>query len=658
MSEELMAGVSGVPNEKGHYDSSNIQVLEGLEAVRKRPAMYIGDISSKGLHHLVNEVVDNSIDEAMAGYASHIEVEINEDDSISVHDDGRGIPVDRHEKLGKSALEVVMTVLHAGGKFDKGSYKVSGGLHGVGVSCVNALSDKLIAEVYRDGKIYRQEYSRGIPQTAVEVIGETDRTGTSVTFHPDHSIFVVTKYEYKILADRLRELAYLNAGVRLSITDFRDRDEDGNPKSQSFYSEEGLKEFVRYLDGNKEHLMDEVIHIVNDKGEIPVEVAMTYNTTFNENVYSYVNNINTIEGGTHLTGFRRALTRTLKKYADDSGLLEKEKVEVLGDDFREGLTAVISIKVQEPQFEGQTKTKLGNSEAVSAVDTAVSEALTNFLEENPKEARMIVDKVILAAKARMAAKRAREMVQRKGPMFSGGLPGKLADCRSRDPEICELFLVEGDSAGGTAKQGRDSMFQAILPLRGKILNVEKAMMHRVLENQEIQAMYTALGVSIGTEEDPKALNIDKLRYHKIIIMTDADVDGSHIATLLLTFFFRHMRVLIERGYVFIANPPLYQCKKGDIVRYCWTDEDRKNFVDDFADGEESKVIVQRYKGLGEMNHDQLWDTTMDPEQRYLKLVTMESAAEADVVFSTLMGEDVVPRREFIEQNATYANVDA
>ena len=490
------------------------------------------------------------------------------------------------------------------------------------------------------------------------MIGETDRTGTSVTFHPDHSIFVVTKYEFKILADRLRELAYLNAGVRLSITDFRDRDEDGNPKSQSFYSEEGLKEFVRYLDGNKEHLMDEVIHIVNDKGEIPVEVAMTYNTTFNENVYSYVNNINTIEGGTHLTGFRRALTRTLKKYADDSGLLEKEKVEVLGDDFREGLTAVISIKVQEPQFEGQTKTKLGNSEAVSAVDTAVSEALTNFLEENPKEARMIVDKVILAAKARMAAKRAREMVQRKGPMFSGGLPGKLADCRSRDPEICELFLVEGDSAGGTAKQGRDSMFQAILPLRGKILNVEKAMMHRVLENQEIQAMYTALGVSIGTEEDPKALNIDKLRYHKIIIMTDADVDGSHIATLLLTFFFRHMRVLIERGYVYIANPPLYQCKKGDIVRYCWTDEDRKNFVDDFADGEESKVIVQRYKGLGEMNHDQLWDTTMDPEQRYLKLVTMESAAEADVVFSTLMGEDVVPRREFIEQNATYANVDA
>lgn len=658
MSDELNARMKNVPDEKAHYDSSNIQVLEGLEAVRKRPAMYIGDISSKGLHHLVSEVVDNSIDEAMAGYASHIEVEINEDDSISVHDDGRGIPVDMHEKLGKSALEVVMTVLHAGGKFDKGSYKVSGGLHGVGVSCVNALSDKLVAEVYRDGKIYRQEYSRGVPQTAVEVIGETDKTGTTVTFHPDNTIFTVTKYDYKILADRLRELSYLNAGVRLSITDYRDRDEEDNPRTQSFYSEEGLKEFVRYLDGNKEHLMDEVIHIVNDKGEIPVEVAMTYNTTFNENVYSYVNNINTIEGGTHLTGFRRALTRTLKKYADDSGFLEKEKVEVLGDDFREGLTAVVSIKVQEPQFEGQTKTKLGNSEAVSAVDAAVSEALSNFLEENPKEARMIVDKVILAAKARMAAKRAREMVQRKGPMFSGGLPGKLADCRSRDPEICELFLVEGDSAGGTAKQGRDSMFQAILPLRGKILNVEKAMMHRVLENQEIQAMYTALGVSIGTDEDPKALNIDKLRYHKIIIMTDADVDGSHIATLLLTFFFRHMRVLIERGYIYIANPPLYQCRKGDITRYCWTDEDRKAFVDNFADGEESKVVVQRYKGLGEMNHDQLWDTTMDPEQRYLKLVTMESAAEADVVFSTLMGEDVVPRREFIEQNATYANVDA
>lgn len=658
MSEEKNREVRQIPASDAHYDSSNIQILEGLEAVRKRPAMYIGDISFKGLHHLVNEVVDNSIDEAMAGYASNVEVEINEDNSISVHDDGRGIPVDLHEKTGKSALEVVLTVLHAGGKFDKGSYKVSGGLHGVGVSCVNALSDKLVAEVYRDGKIFRQEYSRGVPLTEVEVIGETDRSGTSITFHPDKDIFTVTVYEYKILADRLRELAYLNAGVRLSITDFRNRDEEGNPMSQTFYSKDGLKEFVKYLDSSKEHLMDDVIHIINDKGDIPVEVAMTYNTAYNENVYSYVNNINTIEGGTHLTGFRRALTRTLKKYADDSGLLEKEKVEVQGDDFREGLTAVVSIKVQEPQFEGQTKTKLGNSEAVSAVDTAVSEALSIFLEEHPKEARLIVDKVVLAAKARMAAKRAREMVQRKGPMFSGGLPGKLADCRSRDPEVCELFLVEGDSAGGTAKQGRDSMFQAILPLRGKILNVEKAMMHRALENQEIQAMYTALGVSIGTEEDPKALNIEKLRYHKVIIMTDADVDGSHIATLLLTFFFRHMRILIERGYIYIATPPLYQCKKGDIVQYCWSDADRKAFVEQYADGEESKVIVQRYKGLGEMNHDQLWDTTMDPAQRYLKQVTMESAAEADVVFSTLMGEDVLPRREFIEENATYANVDA
>lgn len=658
MSEEKNREVRRIPASDAHYDSSNIQILEGLEAVRKRPAMYIGDISSKGLHHLVNEVVDNSIDEAMAGYASNVEVEINEDNSISVHDDGRGIPVDLHEKTGKSALEVVLTVLHAGGKFDKGSYKVSGGLHGVGVSCVNALSDKLVAEVYRDGKIFRQEYSRGVPLTEVEVIGETDRSGTSITFHPDKDIFTVTVYEYKILADRLRELAYLNAGVRLSITDFRNRDEEGNPMSQTFYSKDGLKEFVKYLDSSKEHLMDDVIHIINDKGDIPVEVAMTYNTAYNENVYSYVNNINTIEGGTHLTGFRRALTRTLKKYADDSGLLEKEKVEVQGDDFREGLTAVVSIKVQEPQFEGQTKTKLGNSEAVSAVDTAVSDALSIFLEEHPREARLIVDKVVLAAKARMAAKRAREMVQRKGPMFSGGLPGKLADCRSRDPEVCELFLVEGDSAGGTAKQGRDSMFQAILPLRGKILNVEKAMMHRALENQEIQAMYTALGVSIGTEEDPKALNIEKLRYHKVIIMTDADVDGSHIATLLLTFFFRHMRILIERGYIYIATPPLYQCKKGDIVQYCWSDADRKAFVEQYADGEESKVIVQRYKGLGEMNHDQLWDTTMDPTQRYLKQVTMESAAEADVVFSTLMGEDVLPRREFIEENATYANVDA
>lgn len=566
MSEEIQ---NSEPNHSdAHYDSSNIQVLEGLEAVRKRPAMYIGDISVKGLHHLVSEVLDNSIDEAMAGYASHIELEINEDNSISVHDNGRGIPVDKHEKMGKSALEVVMTVLHAGGKFDKGSYKVSGGLHGVGVSCVNALSSHLRAEIYRDGKIYMQEYSKGIPLNEVQIIGDAEgRTGTSITFLPDDSIFTVTEYDYKILADRLRELAFLNAGIKLQITDFRQRDEDGTPLTQTFFSEEGLKEFVSYLDSSKESLMMDVIHILEPDGEVPVEVAMTYNTTFNENVYSYVNNINTIEGGTHLTGFRRALTRTLKKYADESGILDKEKVEVQGDDFREGLTAVISIKVQEPQFEGQTKTKLGNSEVVAFVDSAVSNALTYYLEEHPREAKLIVDKVVLAAKARMAAKRARELVQRKGPMFSGGLPGKLSDCRSRNPEQCELFLVEGDSAGGTAKQGRDSMYQAILPLRGKIINVEKAMMHKVLDNQEIQSMYTAMGVSIGTEEDPKALNIEKLRYHKIIIMTDADVDGSHIATLLLTFFFRHMRVLIERGYIYIANPPLYQCKKGDVSEY-------------------------------------------------------------------------------------------
>lgn len=646
-------------NQDANYDSSNIQVLEGLEAVRKRPAMYIGDISIKGLHHLVSEVVDNSIDEAMAGYATHIEVEINEDNSITVHDNGRGIPVDVHEKMGKSALEVVMTVLHAGGKFDKGSYKVSGGLHGVGVSCVNALSTHLRAEVYRDGKIYMQEYRRGIPQAEVRVIGDAgDRTGTSISFLPDDTIFIVKEYEYKILADRLRELAFLNAGIHLKITDFRVRDEDGTPMSHSFYSEEGLKEFVTYLDSSKESLMDDVIHIQAPNGEVPVEVAMTYNTTFNENVYSYVNNINTIEGGTHLTGFRRALTRTLKKYADDSGILEKEKVEVLGDDFREGLTAVISIKVAEPQFEGQTKTKLGNSEVVAFVESAVGNALATYLEEHPKEARMVVDKVVLAAKARLAAKRARELVQRKGPMFSAGLPGKLADCRSRNPEICELFLVEGDSAGGTAKQGRDSMYQAILPLRGKILNVEKAMMHKILDNQEIQSMYTALGVSIGTEEDPKALNIDKLRYHKVIIMTDADVDGSHIATLLLTFFFRHMRVLIERGYVYIATPPLYQCKKGDTVEYCWSDLDRQAFIDKYGAGDENQITTQRYKGLGEMNHDQLWETTMDPEQRYLKQVQIESAAEADVIFSMLMGEDVEPRKQFIEENATYASIDA
>lgn len=651
MSEQIL-------EQKAHYDSSNITVLEGLEAVRMRPAMYIGDISEKGLHHLVYEVLDNSIDEAMAGFGKNIVVEINEDNSISVHDDGRGIPVDIHEKQGKSALEVVLTVLHAGGKFDKGSYKVSGGLHGVGVSCVNALSTHLRAEVYRDGKIYAQEYSKGIPQTEVRVIGETDRTGTSITFKPDASIFTVTEYQYRILADRMRELAFLNAGVRLTLTDYRTRDAEGNPKTTEFYSEEGLREFVTYLDASKEPLIDDVIHIVTERQGIPVEVAMTYNTSYNENVYSYVNNINTIEGGTHLAGFRRALTRTLKKYAEDSKILEKEKIEVSGDDFREGLTAVVSIKVAEPQFEGQTKTKLGNSEVSGAVDTAVGEILADYLEEHPKEARFIVDKVVLAAKARIAARKARDMVQRKGPMFGGGLPGKLSDCRSRDPEKCEIFLVEGDSAGGTAKKGRDSMFQAILPLRGKILNVEKAMHHKVLENEEIRAMYTALGVTIGTEDDPKALNIAKLRYHKVIIMTDADVDGAHIATLILTFFFRHMRILIEQGYIYLATPPLYQCRKGDVKEYCWTDADRQAFIEKYAAGNEGQVVTQRYKGLGEMDDDQLWETTMDPDQRYLKQVTIDNAAEADRIFSMLMGEDVAPRRDFITDNANYARIDA
>lgn len=642
-----------------HYDSSNIQVLEGLEAVRKRPAMYIGDISAKGLHHLVSEVLDNSIDEAMAGYCTKIDLEVNEDNSIAVHDNGRGIPVDMHEKTGKSALEVVMTVLHAGGKFDKGSYKVSGGLHGVGVSCVNALSTKMRVEVYRDGHIYMQEYERGVPKEDVKVIGTTDRTGTSTFFLPDDTIFTVTEYDYKTLSDRLKELAFLNSGITLTITDYRDRDEEGSPRSEVFLSKNGLRDFVSYIDSSKESLLTgEVIHISHEEGEVPVEVAMTYNTTFNENVYSYVNNINTIEGGTHLTGFRRALTRTLKKYADESGILQKEKVEVEGDDFREGLTAVVSIKVSEPQFEGQTKTKLGNSEVSGAVDRAVSDALAIYLEEHPKEAKLIVDKVVLAAKARMAAKRARELVQRKGPMFSAGLPGKLADCRSRNPEKCELFLVEGNSAGGTAKQGRDSMYQAILPLRGKILNVEKAMPHRILENQEIATIYTALGVTIGTEEDPKELNISKLRYHKIIIMTDADVDGSHIATLLLTFFYRRMRVLIEKGYVYLATPPLYQCKKGNIQEYCWTDADRAAFIDKYADGDETQVVTQRYKGLGEMDHDQLWETTMDPSRRFLKQVQLESASQADIIFSTLMGEEVEPRRQFIEENATYARIDA
>ncbi|PVZ08106.1 DNA topoisomerase (ATP-hydrolyzing) subunit B [Porphyromonas loveana] len=641
------------------YSASNIQVLEGLEAVRKRPAMYIGDISEKGLHHLVYEVVDNSIDEALAGYCDNIEVTIEEDNSITVSDNGRGIPVDFHEKEGKSALEVVLTVLHAGGKFDKGSYKVSGGLHGVGVSCVNALSTYLRAEVSRDGKIHMQEYSCGKPLHDVEVIGTTDRTGTTIHFAPDSSIFVVTEYQYSILAKRLRELSFLNAGITLSLTDKRVMKEDGSGYKQDvFYSEEGLKEFVRHLDRMKEPLVDNVIHIVTEKQGIPVEVAMTYNTSYLENVYSYVNDINTIEGGTHLAGFRRGLTRTLKKYATDSKLLDKVKVEITGDDFREGLTAVISIKVAEPQFEGQTKTKLGNNEVTGAVDMAVSEALEYYLEEHPKEAKLIVDKVVLAATARQAARKAREMVQRKSPLSGGGLPGKLADCSSKDPEQCELFLVEGDSAGGTAKQGRDREFQAILPLRGKILNVEKAMQHKVFESEEIRNIYTALGVTIGTEEDSKALNLSKLRYHKVVIMTDADVDGSHIATLILTFFFRNMRTLIENGYVFIATPPLYLCKKGKEQQYCWTEQQRQAFVDRFADGNESRVHVQRYKGLGEMNEEQLWETTMDPANRTLRKVTIENAAEADSIFSMLMGDEVGPRREFIEENATYARIDA
>ena len=651
MSEEIK-------NTSTEYSADSIQVLEGLEAVRKRPSMYIGDTSEKGLHHLVYEVVDNSIDEALAGFCTQVDVVINEDNSISVTDDGRGIPVDIHEKEGVSALEVVLTVLHAGGKFDKGSYKVSGGLHGVGVSCVNALSTYLRAEVRRDGKVHMQEFSCGKPLHSIEVIGETDVTGTTIMFKPDGSIFSVTEYKYEILAARLRELAFLNAGITLSLTDKRVVKEDGSYKSEIFRSEEGLKEFVRYIDRSKEQLIPDVIHIVTEKQGIPVEVAMTYNTSFNESVFSYVNDINTIEGGTHLAGFRRGLTRTLKKYADDSKLLEKAKVEISGDDFREGLTAVISIKVAEPQFEGQTKTKLGNNEVTGAVDQAIGEALGYYLEEHPKEAKIIVDKVILAAQARQAARKARELVQRKSPMTGGGLPGKLADCSSKDAALCELFLVEGDSAGGTAKQGRDRNFQAILPLRGKILNVEKAMDHKVFESEEIQNIFRAMGVTIGTEEDPKELNLSKLRYHKVIIMTDADVDGSHIATLILTFFFRRMRALIENGYVYLATPPLYLCKKGKVEEYCWTDQQRQAFIDKYGGGNENQILTQRYKGLGEMNDHQLWDTTMNPENRTLKQITIDSAAEADQIFSMLMGEDVGPRREFIEENATYANIDA
>ncbi len=651
MSEEIK-------NASSEYSADSIQVLEGLEAVRKRPAMYIGDISEKGLHHLVYEVVDNSIDEALAGYCTMVDVIINEDNSIIVTDNGRGIPVDIHEKEGKSALEVVLTVLHAGGKFDKGTYKVSGGLHGVGVSCVNALSTYLKAEVRRNGHVYMQEFSCGKPLHDVEIVGNADSTGTTITFKPDASIFTVTEYKYDILATRLRELAFLNAGITLRLTDKRMIKEDGSYKSETFHSEKGLMEFVEYIDRSKEKLIPDVIHIVTEKQGIPVEVAMTYNTSYNESVFSYVNDINTIEGGTHVAGFRRGLTRTLKKYAEDSKLLEKAKVEIQGDDFREGLTAVISIKVAEPQFEGQTKTKLGNNEVTGAVDQAVGEALGYYLEEHPKEAKTIVEKVILAASARQAARKAREQVLRKSPMTGGGLPGKLADCQSKDASVCELFLVEGDSAGGTAKQGRDSKFQAILPLRGKILNVEKAMDHKIFESEEIQNIFRAMGVTIGTEEDPKALNMDKLRYHKVIIMTDADVDGSHIATLILTFFFRRMRALIENGYVYLATPPLYLCKKGKVEEYCWTDQQRQAFILKYGGGDEKQITTQRYKGLGEMSDHQLWETTMNPENRTLKQITIDNAAEADQIFSMLMGEDVGPRREFIEENATYANIDA
>ena len=651
MSEEIK-------NTSTEYSADSIQVLEGLEAVRKRPSMYIGDTSEKGLHHLVYEVVDNSIDEALAGYCTYIDVVINEDNSITVTDDGRGIPVDIHEKEGKSALEVVLTVLHAGGKFDKGTYKVSGGLHGVGVSCVNALSTYLKAEVRRNGKVHMQEFSCGKPLHDVQVIDNTDKTGTTISFKPDGSIFTVTEYKYDILATRLRELAFLNAGITLRLTDKRVLKEDGSFKSEIFHSDEGLKEFVRYIDRSKEKLIPDVIHIVTEKQGIPVEVALTYNTSYNESVFSYVNDINTIEGGTHLAGFRRGLTRTLKKYAEDSKLLEKAKVEIQGDDFREGLTAVISIKVAEPQFEGQTQTKLGNSEVTGAVDMAIGEALGYYLEEHPKEAKIIVDKVILAAQARHAARKARELVQRKSPLTGGGLPGKLADCSSKDAAICELFLVEGDSAGGTAKQGRDRNFQAILPLRGKILNVEKAMDHKIFESEEIQNIYRAMGVTVGTEDDPKALNMEKLRYHKVIIMTDADVDGSHIATLILTFFFRRMRSLIENGYVYLATPPLYLCKKGKVEEYCWTEQQRQQFILKYGGGNENSIHTQRYKGLGEMNDHQLWDTTMNPENRTLKQITIDNAAEADQIFAMLMGEDVGPRREFIEENATYANIDA
>jgi DNA gyrase subunit B len=640
------------------YTANNIQVLEGLEAVRKRPAMYIGDVNQRGLHHLVYEVVDNSIDEAMAGFCNRIDVTIHADNSISVLDNGRGIPTGIHEKENRSALEVVMTVLHAGGKFDKGSYKVSGGLHGVGVSCVNALSTLLRAEVYREGKVFVQEYSCGRPLYDVKTIGETRMNGTKITFKPDESIFVVTVYDYSILASRMRELAYLNRGITITLTDEREQNENGF-RTETFFSANGLADFIQYLDENREKLIPSPITFEGEKASIPVEIAMQYNTSFSENVHSYVNNINTHEGGTHLAGFRRGLTRTLKTYAERSGMLAKLKFDINGDDFREGLTAIISVKVPEPQFEGQTKTKLGNNEVMGIVDQIVSEHLTNYLEENPREARTIVNKVILAATARHAARKARELVQRKSVLSGSGLPGKLADCSERDPANCELYLVEGDSAGGTAKQGRDRRFQAIMPLRGKILNVEKAMPHKIFESEEIKNIYTALGVTIGTEEDSKALNLEKLRYHKIIIMTDADIDGSHISTLILTFFFRYMTELIEKGYVYIATPPLYLLKKGKNERYCWTDEEREQVTREWSgEGNEKGIHIQRYKGLGEMNAEQLWETTMNPATRTLRQVTIENGLEADHVFSMLMGDEVAPRREFIEANAKYAKIDA
>ncbi len=653
----MSTDLENVKRQEEEYSASNIQVLEGLEAVRKRPAMYIGDIGKKGLHHLVYEVVDNSIDEALAGHCSDIFVTINEDNSISVKDNGRGIPTDWHEKEGKSALEVVLTVLHAGGKFDKGSYKVSGGLHGVGVSCVNALSTLLIAEIHRGGKIYKQTYSKGVPTSQVEIIGECEDRGTTITFKPDSEIFTLTtEYDYEILSNRLRELAFLNKGIHLTLTDRRVVEESGEFRSEHFYSQDGLKEFVKYLDATRgEPITESIIYLDTEKNGVPVEVAMQYNNSYSENVHSYVNNINTIEGGTHLTGFRRALTRTLKKYADESGLLSKIKFEISGDDFREGLTAVISVKVAEPQFEGQTKTKLGNDDVAAAVDQAMSAALAQYLEENPRDAKAIVSKVVLAAQARHAARKAREAVQRKTPLSGVGLPGKLADCSSRDRSVAEIFFVEGDSAGGSAKQGRNSKFQAIMPLRGKILNIEKAQEHKMWDNEEIKNMFTALGVTIGTEEDSKALNLEKLRYDKIIIMTDADVDGAHITTLMLTFFFRKMKELIEQGHIYIATPPLYLVKSGKQERYCWTEKERDQICEEFG----SKGLhIQRYKGLGEMNPTQLWETTMDPERRMLHQVTIENAAEADRIFSMLMGDEVPPRREFIEKNAHYANIDA